>query len=136
MASMRFICLIVWALFLFYFVQLKKASEQNGNGDDKASSIEVEELAMNDKDERSAYDEEADEMDIDIDNMSQHMTTSMTVDEGLGLATKSNGKSHESSHKLDLPNPIITEVCPSGFLIFFLLVGLYFVLIFGYCMNY
>lgn len=102
---------------MFHYAQLKKASEQKGNHDDKASTIEVEELATNGKDEKYAYDEEADDMEIDIDHMSQHMTTSMTVYEA-GFATKPNGKSHESSAELDLPNPTLPEVCLIGCLFF------------------
>lgn len=75
--------------------------------------MEVEELATNDKDEKSEYDEEADDMESDIDKMSQHMTTSITVDDG-GLAAKSNGKIPESTAKLDLPNSGLPEVCLAG----------------------
>ncbi|XP_024025027.1 kelch domain-containing protein 4 [Morus notabilis] len=89
--------------------KLKKSSEQKGNGDNKTNSTEVEELATNDKDEKSEYDEEADDMESDIDEMSQHMTTSMTVDDG-GLAAKSNGKIPESTAKLDLPNSGLPEI--------------------------
>ncbi|XP_062116047.1 uncharacterized protein LOC133830141 [Humulus lupulus] len=67
--------------------KLKKISEQKCNGDDKTYSIDDEELEMNDKDEKSEYDE-ACNMEINIEQMSQHMTTSMAVDEN-GTSSKS-----------------------------------------------
>ncbi|PON45638.1 Kelch-type beta propeller [Parasponia andersonii] len=96
-------------LFSIYGAQLKKISEQKCIGEDKANSTEAEELASNDKDEKSEYDEEVCDMESNIDDMSQHMTTSMTVDDD-GLSSKSNGKNHESSAKLDLPNSDLPEI--------------------------
>lgn len=89
--------------------KLKKSSEQKGNGDDKSNSVEAEELATNEKDEKSQYDEEADDVESDIDQMSEHMTTSMIVDDD-GPAANSNGKIPESSAKLDLPNSDLPEI--------------------------
>ncbi|GMN56834.1 hypothetical protein TIFTF001_025955 [Ficus carica] len=89
--------------------KLKKSSEQKGNGDDKSNSVEAEELATNEKDEKSQYDEEADDVESNIDQMLEHMTTSMTVDDD-GPAAKSNGKIPESSAKLDLPNSDLPEI--------------------------
>ncbi|XP_030494087.2 uncharacterized protein LOC115709952 [Cannabis sativa] len=60
--------------------KLKKISEQKFNDD--------EELETNDKDEKSEYDE-ACNMEINIEQMSQHMNTSMAVDEN-GISSKSD----------------------------------------------
>lgn len=103
---------------------MKKSSEQKGNGDDKSNSVEAEELATNDKDEKSEYDEEADDVESNIDQMSEHMTTSMTVDDD-GPVAKSNGKIPESSAKLDLPNSDLPEVCCVGCLFLLIHLDLY-----------
>ncbi|KAF4395028.1 hypothetical protein G4B88_017898 [Cannabis sativa] len=61
--------------------KLKKISEQKFTDD--------EELETNDKDEKSEYDDEACNMEINIEQMSQHMNTSMAVDEN-GISSKSD----------------------------------------------
>lgn len=48
-------------------------------------------------------------MENSIDEFSQHMAATMTVDDR-GLAAKPNGKNYESSVKLDLPNSELSEV--------------------------
>lgn len=54
-------------------------------------------------------------MESNIDDMSEHMTTSMTVDDDDDVfSSKSDGKMDESSAKLDSPNSDLPEVCCAG----------------------
>lgn len=94
---------------LVYVAQLKKISEQKSNSDNKTNSIEAEDLAMNDKDEKSEYDEDEYDMESNIDHMTQHMTTRMNVDD-VGLSSKSDGKIHDGA-KLDLPQVCCARCC-------------------------
>ncbi|KAK9278334.1 hypothetical protein L1049_027899 [Liquidambar formosana] len=62
--------------------KLKKSSDQKLNGtdlDNKIGPIEPEKCAANDNDENSEYHEEAADMESNIEGISQHIETSMTV---------------------------------------------------------
>lgn len=48
-------------------------------------------------------------MESNIDEMSQHMAANMTVDDE-EVAAKPNGKTHDYTLKLDLPNSELPEV--------------------------
>ncbi|KAK4568891.1 hypothetical protein RGQ29_004348 [Quercus rubra] len=74
--------------------------------DGKINPIEQEKCAAND-DENS--DCQAGDMETNLDEISQHMATAVTVDNG-GLAAKSGGKPHESGAKLEMQNSDLAEV--------------------------
>lgn len=85
--------------------------------DGKINPIEQEKCAAND-DENS--DCQAGDMETNLDEISQHMATAVTVDNG-GLAAKSGGKPHESSAKLEMQNSDLAEVCNAGLRFFHML---------------
>lgn len=98
---------------LHVVLQLKKSSEQKANCSDphdKINPTEEEELDANYKDENTEYYEEADETESNIDDLSQHMPTSVTVDDS-GLAAKSDGKPIKSKTKSDMQKSVLPEVC-------------------------
>ncbi|XP_065636159.1 uncharacterized protein LOC112000039 [Quercus suber] len=74
--------------------------------DGKINPIEQEECAAND-DENSEC--QAGDMETNLDEISQHMATAVTVDNG-GLTAKSGGKPHESGAKLEMQNSDLAEV--------------------------
>lgn len=67
----------------------------------------------NDKDENLESQEEAAAMERNIDDISMHMATNVTVEDD-DLASRSNGKPHESGAKMDLENSVFPEVCFIG----------------------
>ncbi|KAJ4712503.1 kelch domain-containing protein 4 [Melia azedarach] len=92
--------------------KLKKSSEQKANCSDphdKINPTEEEELDANYKDENTEYYEEADETESNIDDLSQHMPTSVTVDDS-GLAAKSDGKPIKSKTKSDMQKSVLPEI--------------------------
>lgn len=97
-------------------MQLKRSSGQKDTDvdlDGKTNPIEQEECAATGEDANSEYHEEGGDMESNIDEISQHIATTMTVD-NRGLAAKSGGKPHESSAKLDMQNSVLPEVCHAG----------------------
>jgi hypothetical protein len=97
-------------------LQLKRSSGQKDTDadlDGKTNPIEQEECAANGEDANSEYHEEGGDMESNVDEISQHMETTVTVSNG-GMAAKSDGKSHESSAKLDMQNSVLPEVCHAG----------------------
>ncbi|KAM3751901.1 hypothetical protein ACB098_04G146700 [Castanea mollissima] len=89
--------------------KLKKSCGQKAMDvdlDGKINPIEQVECAAND-DENSEC--QAGDMETNLDEISQHMATAVTVDNG-GLAAKSGGKPHESGAKLEMQNSDLAEV--------------------------
>lgn len=78
--------------------------------DGKINPIEQEECAAND-DENSEC--QAGDMETNLDEISQHMATAVTVDNG-GLAAKSGAK-------LEMQNSDLAEVCNAGLRFFHML---------------
>ncbi|KAK1571836.1 hypothetical protein Q3G72_023875 [Acer saccharum] len=92
--------------------KLKKSSEQKSNDsnfDNKINSTEVEECAANDQDENLEYSEDGYEMESNIDELSQNMATSISVNNG-GLAAKSDGKPNESKTKSVMQSSVLPEI--------------------------
>ncbi|KAG6635007.1 kelch domain-containing protein 4 [Carya illinoinensis] len=91
--------------------KLKKSSGQkdtDANLDGKANPIEQEESAAMSEDDNLEYQEEAGDIESNIDEISHHVSTTMNVGNG-GLSSKS-GKPLESSAKLDMQNSVLPEV--------------------------
>ncbi|KAF5476620.1 hypothetical protein F2P56_003352 [Juglans regia] len=91
--------------------KLKKSSGQkdtDANLDGKANPIEQEESAAMSEDDNLEYNEEAGDIESNIDEISHHVSTTMNVGNG-GLASKS-GKPLESSAKLDIQNSVLPEI--------------------------
>lgn len=92
--------------------KLKKSSEQKPNSSalqEKLNPIEAEEFDANEKDENAEYYEEADEMESNIDNLSECVPNSVIVDDGV-LAAKSGGKPYESKKKSDMQKSLLPEI--------------------------
>ncbi|KAL9434059.1 hypothetical protein AB3S75_028819 [Citrus x aurantiifolia] len=92
--------------------KLKKSSEQKPNSSalqEKLNPIEAEEFDANEKDENAEYNEEADEMESNIDNLSECVPNSVIVDDGV-LAAKSGGKPYESKKKSDMQKSLLPEI--------------------------
>lgn len=97
-------------------LQVKKSSDKKYNGatlDNKIGSIDLEKREENDGDDNLESHEEAADLESSIDEISRHMTTNITVNDG-GPSIKSDGRPHESGAQLDLQNSISSEVCDSG----------------------
>ncbi|KAH9776622.1 DUF4110 domain-containing protein [Citrus sinensis] len=95
--------------------KLKKSSEQKTNSSalqEKLNPIEAEEFDANEKDENAEYYEEADEMESNIDNLSECVPNSVIVDDGV-LAAKSGGKPYESKKKSDMQKSLLPEASES-----------------------
>ncbi|KAH9720665.1 DUF4110 domain-containing protein [Citrus sinensis] len=95
--------------------KLKKSSEQKPNSSalhEKLNPIEAEEFDANEKDENAEYYEEADEMESNIDNLSECVPNSVIVDDGV-LAAKSGGKPYESKKKSDMQKSLLPEASES-----------------------
>lgn len=98
--------------FFYLVLQSKKSSEQKPNSlalQEKLNPIEAEEFDANEKDENAEYYEEADEMESNIDNLSECVPNSVIVDDGV-LAAKSGGKPYESKKKSDMQKSLLPEV--------------------------
>lgn len=111
---------LILATFCIGVFQLKKSCGQKDMDvdlDGKINPIEQEECAAND-DENSEC--QAGDMETNLDEISQHMATAVTVDNG-GLAAKSGGKPHESGAKLEMQNSDLAEVCNAGLRFFHML---------------
>ncbi|XP_031253439.1 kelch domain-containing protein 4 isoform X2 [Pistacia vera] len=90
--------------------KLKKSSEQKPNGSDlgdKINPIELEDCAAIDKNEN--HEEATDEIESSMDELSECMPTSVTIDGGR-LANKSDGKLYESKTELDVQNSVLPEI--------------------------
>ncbi|KAE8123982.1 hypothetical protein FH972_018895 [Carpinus fangiana] len=87
--------------------KIKKDTDMDLDG--KTNPIEQEECAANGEDANSEYHEEGCDMESNVNEISQHMETTVTVSNG-GMAAKSGGKSHESSAKLDMQNSVLPEI--------------------------
>ena len=93
-------------------LQLKKTSEEKPNTaalDNKISSVEVEKIATDDKDDELEYNEEVD-VESSIDDISLDIERNMTLD-GCGVASTSDGKPPQSSSKYPLQISVSPEVC-------------------------
>ncbi|XP_044497365.1 kelch domain-containing protein 4 isoform X2 [Mangifera indica] len=89
--------------------KLKKSSERKPNGSnlgDKINPIEIEDFAVIDKNEN--HEEAADEIESSMDELSEHMPASMTIDGGRS-ANKSDGTLYESKTELDVQNSVLSE---------------------------
>ncbi|GAV70098.1 LOW QUALITY PROTEIN: Kelch_3 domain-containing protein, partial [Cephalotus follicularis] len=87
--------------------KLKRSFEPKDNGvGEKISHNEIEEYATTEKVKNPVHHEEAGDLEITVDEISQHIETTMTVDCGVIAA---NGKPYES--KSDLQNSVPLEVC-------------------------
>lgn len=92
--------------------KVKKSSDKKYNGatlDNKIGSIDLEECEENDGDDNLESHEEAADLESSIDEISRHMTTNITVNDG-GPSIKSDGRPHESGAQLDLQNSISSEI--------------------------
>ncbi|XP_057970399.1 uncharacterized protein LOC131159477 isoform X2 [Malania oleifera] len=89
----------------------KKSSDQKPNAvtDRRISPIELRECGANDMDENFEYHEDAADMESNIDDVSHHMATNMTVDDDK-LPTRFDGKISESSVKIDVQNSNLPEI--------------------------
>ncbi|KAK9198181.1 hypothetical protein WN944_013364 [Citrus x changshan-huyou] len=102
----------IYVSFFYLILQLKKSSEQKPNSStlqEKLNPIEAEEFDANEKDENAEYYEEADEMESNIDNLSECVPNSVIVDDGV-LAAKSGGKPYESKKKSDMQKSLLPEI--------------------------
>lgn len=107
---------VIVATFCRGVLQLKKNSVQKDTAMDldcKKYPIQQEECAVDDEDENSEYHEEEGDMENNIVDISQNLTTTVTVGNG-GLAAKSGGRPHESCSKLDMQSSELPEVCDAG----------------------
>lgn len=92
--------------------KVKKSSDKKYNGatlDNKIGSIDLEKCEENDGDDNLESHEEAADLESSIDEISRHMTTNITVNDG-GPSIKSDGRPHESGAQLDLQNSISSEI--------------------------
>lgn len=92
--------------------KVKKSSDKKYNGatlDNKIGSIDLEKCEENDGDYNLESHEEAADLESSIDEISRHMTTNITVNDG-GPSIKSDGRPHESGAQLDLQNSISSEI--------------------------
>ncbi|RVW59129.1 Kelch domain-containing protein 4 [Vitis vinifera] len=69
----------------------------------------LEKREENDGDDNLESHEEAADLESSIDEISRHMTTNITVNDG-GPSIKSDGRPHESGAQLDLQNSISSEI--------------------------
>lgn len=92
--------------------KVKKSSDKKYNGatlDNKIGSIDLEKCEENNGDDNLESHEEAADLESSIDEISRHMTTNITVNDG-GPSIKSDGRPHESGAQLDLQNSISSEI--------------------------
>ncbi|KAL6319712.1 hypothetical protein AAG906_026785 [Vitis piasezkii] len=92
--------------------KVKKSSDKKYNGatlDNKIGSIDLEKCEENDGDDNLESHEEVADLESSIDEISRHMTTNITVNDG-GPSIKSDGRPHESGAQLDLQNSISSEI--------------------------
>ena len=104
--------LIIHSFFSIGVLQSRKDSKQEHDGsdyNDKINAIEAEDSGLDDKEQISEYDEEAGDEEHNIDEMSHHMVTNMTVDDG--GSSKSAAKPQQSKSKLNFQNSVSPEVC-------------------------
>ena len=97
-------------------LQLKKSSDKKCNGaslDNKSGSIDLEKYEEDDGDDNLESHEEVADLESSIDEISRHMETNITVNDG-GPSIKSDVRPHEPGAQLDLQNLISSEVCDSG----------------------
>lgn len=75
------------------------------------NTTEIEDCTTNDKDENLEYHEEAANVESNIDEISQKLTTKMTIVDDGSLATKLDGMPSAYKSKLVLQNSVLPEVC-------------------------
>lgn len=61
-------------------------------------------------DKNENHEEATDEIESSMDELSEHMPASMTIDGGRS-ANKSDGTLYESKTELDVQNSVLSEVC-------------------------
>lgn len=94
---------------VFLILQLKRSSEQKTINDNKINSIELDENAENDEEDKS-QNYEAGDGESSMNELSQNMETIFMAIDDDNLAPKSAGKTNYSNSKLDLPITDLPEV--------------------------
>ncbi|KAK6250201.1 hypothetical protein SCA6_004206 [Theobroma cacao] len=91
-------------------VKLKRNSELEPDGPDSNDKINIEAEAsgIDDRDQISEYDEEADDEENNINEMSQNMVANMQIDDGGSI--KSAAKPQQSKSKLNFQSSVSPEI--------------------------